>query len=138
MTLIPPPLIEPIDVTIEQIDKTNTRYSGGVSGRREKKNHTVYKAPVTIPAQVVFGSQGQETKFSTLGPDEQVAGYLVVRFVDLDAKGIKLKRGDKITSLLENDLFLLHSTNKPAAQFSSLGAFALARVPFGDRNPIGS
>lgn len=133
-----PPLIEPIDVVIAQIDKTNTRYSGGVSGRRESKNFTIFKTPVTIPAQVVFGNKDQETNFSGLGADEQVAGYLVVRFIDLQALGVDLKRGDKITSLSDEDLFLLHSSNKPAAQFSSLGTFTLARVFFGDRNPIGS
>ena len=136
MTVIPPKLIEPIDVLIESLDKTKTRYSSGRAGRREKKNRTVYKTAVSVPAQVVFTNEEQKTKFNTLGADERSKGYLVVRFIDLQALGIDLKRGDRIKDLTKDPLYLLHSTNKPAAQFSSLGTFSIARVFFGDRKPI--
>lgn len=142
MVIAPPKLIEPIQITVEQIDKTETEFSGGLSGRREPLNSVVRKT-VSFPAQVVFGNTDQITDFSQLGPDEQSQGYLVVRYVDLKNLGITLRRGDKIVQMgtgngaMAVELYLLHTTDKPGAQFSSLQGFSLARVPFGDRNPVG-
>jgi len=138
--LIPPPLIEPILIEVEQIDEANTQFSGGLSGRHETINSTV-KVKVSFQAQVVFGNTEQKTEFSQIGADENAGGYLVVRSVDLRNAGIKLKRGDKIIKMgtgadsLDTELYLLHGQNKMGAQFSALGGFALARVFFADRNP---
>ncbi len=134
-----PDLIEPIDVQIKQLDKTITPASSGVSGRREFMGSRVRFATVTLPAQIIHGNTFQRTEFSQLGPDEQAKGYLVLRFADLDAQGINLKRGDKIIKMgqLNVELFILHSSGDPAAHFSSIGGFTLLRVFFGDRNPVG-
>jgi hypothetical protein len=138
-----PELIESIDVEIEQIDKINTPYSDGVAGRRENYNHVVRKTKITLPAQVVFGKTPSDeaiTLFkSQLGPDEAIRGYMIMRFQDLADKGVALKRGDKIVKMgqLVVDLYVSHSTNDPAAHFSSIGGFTLLRVFFNDRNVVG-
>lgn len=133
-------LIEQINVVVEQIDKSTTPFSGGVAGRREHMGNIQRKVAVTLSAQVAFGNVNMRTEFNTqLGPDEQAKGYMVLEFAELTAKGIVLKRGDKIIKLGQLDVayFLLHSTGDPAAHFSSIG-FSLVRMFFGDRNPVGT
>ncbi len=135
-------LIEPIEVTIEPIDKTNTQFSGGVNGKREPMNHIARSTAVILNAQVAFGktmSDEQITQFKTaLGPDETIRGYMIFLFKDLKDKGITLKRGDKVTKMgqLDVDLYLSHGTNDPAAHLSAIG-FTLVKVFFNDRNPVG-
>lgn len=129
-----PNLLNAIDVVIDRIDKTATPMSGDVSGRREPANFIARKTRVTIPAQVSFNMANVE--FSTLGADEKVSGYFIVRYIDLQNQGITLARGDKIVKIGQRDtqLFLLHSEGDPAAHYSSLG-FTLVRMFFTDRNP---
>ena len=136
-------LIEPIDVVIEQIDKTATQFFDGLNGKREPANSIARKS-VTLPAQIAFGktpSDDQVTFIRTmLGPDETLRGYMIIRKADLVEKGVSLKRGDKLVKVgdlvLEN-IFLAHSTNDPSSHFSSIGGFSLLKVFFLDRNPVG-
>lgn len=133
-----PELIEPIEVKFEQIDKGSTPYSSGLSGRREIINHVERDVEKTIQAQVVFGNVDQKTVPQEIGADEQVKGYLVVRYQDMLNLGVDLERGDKITQLgqLEVEYFLLHSQGDPAAHFTSIGGFTLTRLFFSDRTPV--
>ena len=131
-----PQLIEPIKVEIEQIDKDNTPYSTGVNGMNEHINHIAKKTKFEIDAQVVFGNTEQKTEFSQLGAKENVKGYMVLRYIDLQNLGKTLERGDRITKLGQFNVkyFLLHSTGDSAAHYSSLD-FTLVRMFFDDRNP---
>ena len=135
-----PELIEPINVEIEQIDKTTTVASTGVSGRREFVGNIQRKTKIVLSAQVAFSNTDMITKFNQIGPDEQAKGYLVLRFIDLANKGVTLQKGDKIIKLgqLDVEYYLLHGTGDPAAHFSSISGFTLFRMFFGDRNPVGS
>ena len=132
-----PKLIRPINVNIQQIDKTATPYSTGVSGRREHLGHVVRATTITIKSQVAFGDRDQVSKNTPIGIDEDIKGYLVLRFKDLTDAGVTLQRGDQITKIgqLITELFILHSNGDPAAHLS--GEFTLVRMFFGDRNPIG-
>lgn len=132
-----PELIEPIPVLFQQIDKTATTFSTGVSGRREIQNYVARTATVSVPAQVVFGDTTNRPEFSQLGVDENARGYVVVRYKDMTDLGITLKRGDKITKLgqLDVNYFLLHGNGDPAAHFSAIGGFTLLRLQFSDKEP---
>ena len=132
-------LIEPIDVIIERIDKINTTYSSGVSGRRYPQNYVARKTEVSLPAQVVFGDNEQIANHTQLGTDEKIRGYAVLRYEDTRNLSIELQRGDKIIKIgqINTELYLLHSQGDPAAHYSSIGGFTLFRMFFGDRNPIG-
>jgi len=144
--VVPVTLIEPMDVTIEQIDKTQTpppsgTIPGGIDGRKWPNNHVPRKTKIILEAQVVFGNVDQDGNHTQMGTDEQRKGYIVVRFQDLKDKGISLQRGDKITKLKsiqseqDVELFLLHSSGDLAAHVG--GAFALTRIEFQDREPEG-
>lgn len=130
-------LIEPVDIIIEQIDKTNTPFPDGASGRKFPMNHVVRATPFIIEAQVVHGDFSQTQNHTQLGTDEQQKGYLVLRFEDLNNKGKTLQRGDKITKMgqLDVELYLSHSSGDPAAQIG--GSFQLVKMFFLDRNPVG-
>ena len=132
-------LIEPIDIIIQQIDKTTTPFPTGVTGRKFPINHIERKTDITIPAQVVHGDRDQKGNFTQLGTDEERKGYVLVRYKDLTSKGVVLKRGDKIIKMGQFDveLYLTHSTGDPAAHFTGIGGFTLVRMPFQDRDPVG-
>lgn len=132
-----PDLIEPVPILIQQINKAQTPYSIGVSGRREIINHVTRNATIELPAQVIFGNTDQKPRYSQAGTDEQSAGYFVFRYADLEAQGVKITRGDKIIKIgqIDIELFFMHSVGDPAAQISSVG-FTLVRMFFMDRIPL--
>lgn len=130
-------LIQSVPVVFEQIDKENTQWSGGVSGRREHYNNVVRKTKVTVQAQIVHGNTQQVSEWQQMGVGEHVKGYLVMRLKDIDS--LNLQRGDKIVKLAQLDVeyYLIHSKGDPAAHFPSLGGFTLVRHFFADREPTG-
>lgn len=134
-----PELIEPVNVTVKQFNQAGTVFSSGVSGRREVINAPQYNADVILPAQIVFGDNEQLGRMSQLGTEEQIKGYMVLRYVDTQAASVQLKRGDKITKIgqLTTEYFFLHTQGDPAAHFSSIGGFTLFRMFFSDRAPSG-
>ena len=142
----PVTLIEPMEVTIEQIDKDQLpppsgTIPGGVDGRKWPNNYVPRKTEIKLEAQVVFGDRDQKGNFTQMGTDEQVKGYILVRFEDLQSKGVELQRGDKITNMKTKagdkatELFLLHSSGDLSAHVG--GEFALTRITFQDREPVG-
>ena len=111
-------LIEPMEVTIEQIDKTSTPPTAptGVTGRKWPQGHVPRKTEIVLEAQVVFGDRDQKGNHTQMGTDEEQKGYILVRFEDMKNKNVKLQRGDKITKLvtksgvIDVELFLIHSS----------------------------
>ena len=134
-----PELIDPIKITIEQIDKINTPFTGGVAGRREPVGSVVRKTAFKIDAQIVFTDREQLANRTQLGTDEQAKGYFVLRFKDLNALGKVLKRGDKIIKMgqLDKEFYILNDGGDPAAHFSFNNEFTLIRMFFADRKPVG-
>lgn len=128
-------LIEPIEVHIEQVDKTKTPYSDGITGRREIVNYVQRNQEIIIDAQVAFGDTDQKPNYTPMGVDEQAKGYMVLLYKDLTDKGVTLKRGDKITKIgqLDVEYYLLHGNGDPAAHVG--GQFKLVRLTFADRVP---
>ena len=137
--LNPPPLIEPVTLLIEAVNKMQTPYSTGVSGRRETVNHVV-REQFSLPAQVVYGNQAQKMHSSLLGTDEQAAGYALFRLADMKVIGKEPKRGDRIVKINSVDLkqimYFTHSVGDLASHFSSTG-FTFTLLFFSDREPVG-
>lgn len=134
-------LISPMTIEIEQIDKDNTPFPSGPSGRKFPVNNTVRSSAFQIPAQVVFGDRDQKGNHTQLGTDEQKKGYVVLDYNDLKNLGKELKRGDRITKLitkqrvLDVELYFTTGLGDPAAHFD--GEFNLVRMMFSDRDPVG-
>lgn len=134
-----PELIEDIPIKVRQLNVGATQFSSGVSGRKEIINAPVLGAEISLPAQVVFGDGDQKGNHTQMGVDEQVKGYMVLRYVDVNNAAVTLKRGDKITKMgqLNTEYYFLHSQGDPAAHFTSIGGFTLFRMFFSDRAPTG-
>ena len=134
-----PNLIEPVELEIESINKTQTPYSTGVSGKREIINHVV-RNKFTIAAQVVFANLDQDMQSTQLGASETAKGYVIVRRSDLTSLGKQINRGDRIIRIhgepLKQLLYFIHSVGDPSSHFSDTG-FAFIRIFFSDREPVG-
>lgn len=134
-----PNLIEPVDLVVESINKVQTPYSTGVSGKREIINHVV-REQFTIPAQVVFSNLDQDLQNTQLGPSEKAKGYVILKRNDLSAQGKSINRGDRIVKIhgepLKQILYFIHSVGDLSSHFSSAG-FVFVRIFFSDREPVG-
>lgn len=134
-----PDLIESVPLVIETINKVQTPYSTGVSGKREIINHVV-RDQFTINAQVVFSDLFQGMEVSQLGPSETAKGYVILRRKDLTDLGKQVNRGDRIVQIhgeaLKQILYFVHSVGDLSSHFSDTG-FAFVRIYFSDREPVG-
>ena len=139
-----PELIEPIKVVVEQIDKTATPFSTGVSGRRETQNF-VKRIEQTFNAQVVFGNDDQKQHSTQLGVDEEAAGYCIFLESELEDLGKRPVRGDRIVKFIGQNgkekipstkLYFNHSGGDLGGHFSN-GGFGFVRLFFMDRDPVG-
>ena len=134
-----PDLIESVPILIETINKSQTPYSTGVSGKREIINHVV-RDQFTVNAQVVFADLFQGMESSQLGPSETAKGYVILRRKDLFDIGKQVNRGDRITQIrgevLKQLLYFVHSVGDLSSHFSDTG-FAFVRIYFSDREPVG-
>lgn len=136
--IIPPPLIEPVLLVIESVNKVQTPFSDGVMGRREVTNN-VAREQFSINAQVVFANE-QNSDRTLVGVDENAKGYAIFRRQDLKDLNRDIKRGDRITTIagqqLTQLLYFVHSVGDLSSHFTSIG-FAYVRVFFTDRDPVG-
>jgi len=103
-------LIDPDEVVVEQVDTTSTRYDPDT---REPIGLVRRVTSVTLSAQVVFGST-RRTAFrggGQGGAHNEATGRIVLLRREVDALGVTLRRGDKITSIagvaLSPPVFLL-------------------------------
>lgn len=130
-------LIEPVKVHFKQINKQATTYANSITGRRETQNYVAREAQSSIDAQISFSNNSNMPGYSQMGVDEQANGYILVRYKDMAALGITLKRGDKIVKIgqIDTNYFLLHGNGDPAAHFSGPNQFTLIKLFFSDREP---
>ena len=99
-----PNLIHPVDIVIEQIDKTETMYD---EYAREPIQIVDREAQLTLPGQVKWESQfGLEHEKS--GARETSRGYVLFRKTDLDAQTITLQLNDRIVKMghVETDVYI--------------------------------
>lgn len=135
-------LIEPIDVTIQQLDKSETQIGSGIDGITHIQNAPV-RTSIVVSAQIAYVDALQKLDPTALGFDEEVAGYLVLRTKDLKTLTQEIRRGDKITTLgkvgsgneLTVEYYLLHKIGDRASHFTAIGGFTLTRLFFADRVP---
>lgn len=124
-----PRLLNPVEVTIEPIDKASTEYQRDA---REPVRQVARAAALTIEAQVVW------TKLDSAVPtrggvQEKASGYLVLRVEDLTAAGYTPARGDKVTSIPGVTGRWFFVSFEPAATRG--GAHTLLIANFEDRQP---
>lgn len=127
-----PNLIEPIRVTIEPLDSTVVVKDPDT---REVMRGARGGTPFTIDAQIRWGMREEPTVVAA-GVREAYDGYIVVRYVDMDALGVTIKRGDRITAmgrLTEQSLYILG--NEPFGHYTDQNGPTLIQYNFSSRRP---
>lgn len=125
-----PNLLNPIKVTIETIDKENTRYDHLT---QEPINQPIRPSSFPIDAQVKFIKTGDPTA-TKMGIDEETDGYILIRPIDLETLNRTIKRGDKIVKMGSISCSYFIGKKKPGAAYQDQGEFTLVRHFFVERD----
>ena len=126
-----PNLINPIDVKIEQIDKSSTFYDDDV---REEIQIVRRRTTVTMKGQVKWDFE-MSLKPGAGGAQEDASGYALFRFIDLDAKGIQIERGDRFIELGGRPANVYVVKTQPTATYGDTNGPTMLKAFFSDREP---
>lgn len=124
------PLIQPVQVIISPIDRTNTKYHASA---REPVKTVARTSSVTITAQQSQSKRDSQSQMPG-GSRNSESGYLVTRQWILDAAGYEPQKGDMITSIAGisgKTIFITELENSGHLS----GANTLVLIYYSDRRP---
>lgn len=126
-----PNLIHPVDVHIEQLDKASTVYDDDFREPVQQAAHAVVKY---LKGQVSWG-ESKQLGTTAAGVEENAAGYVLFRYIDLEKAGVTLKLNDKIVKLgkIATDLYITKIA--PCGHYQDQGGATLVKAYFMDRQP---
>ena len=130
--MVVPNLLHKVSIEITQISKATTFYDDDA---REPIQHAARVAPVVVDGQVNWlGDRdgGQEQQANKGGASIKSTGYILFRYVDLNAKGITLRHEDRISKIASQDYDLYIHKLVPMGHYK---APTLVRAYFSDRQP---
>lgn len=128
-----PNLIRPVNVIFELLDRDAFMYD---LDAREPIHGSRSSQTTTLPAQV-YWAERDRLDARPAGVREVDRGEVVVRFADMDKQGIRLKRGDRITSIgNQTGLDLYLTEEQPIAHWADIGGPGAAKFAFVDRHPV--
>lgn len=125
-----PNLIHPINITIEQWSEGETIYDDD------------FREPVQqaarVETKVVKGQPNwdlQEASSTKGGVEQDASGYVLFRYIDLNAQGITLKRQDRFIKMghLDTDVYII--ALKPIGHYPDQNGASLVKAYFTDRAP---
>lgn len=128
-----PRLIHPLDVTIESVARSTATERADA---REPIQHVPRAAPVTLKAQVNYTAMdggGEVQNATRIGRQDDVKGYALFRYVDLDAASITLEEGDRFTSIGHRAVNVYVTRVQDIGHY--VGRATLVRAYFESRNP---
>jgi hypothetical protein len=126
-----PNLIHPIDVKLEQIDKASTFYD---EDAREEIQIVNRASTVTLKGQVKWDFEMSLSAHKG-GAGEDASGYVLFRFVDLDALSIEIKRGDRFVEFGGREANVYVIRTQPTATYDDVNGATLLKAFFSDRQP---
>lgn len=126
-----PNLIHPIDITLEQLDTAATIFDPDA---REPLQAAARSTSVLLKGQPRWSSQKQ-LEVAGFGPADQVRGYVLFRYVDLNALSIVLKKNDRIImqGQLVDEVYIVRI--EPMAHYPDQNGASLLKAWFTDRLP---
>lgn len=134
-----PRLLHPIPVTIELMNRDQLVTD---MGAREAFHGARRIAKRTIQVHAQRKVQGaSDPAVNVEGFSVPVAGYILVRTMDLRQLGVELKRGDRIVQFgrapnaVAADVYLL--LEERMGHYPSQGGATLQKWFYGDRDPVG-
>lgn len=134
-----PHLLHPVPITIESIDQTRQEDNGGDGSWfdddfREPVQQVEYSTAAIVMGQVKWGDS-LRLGVSRSGPEAEAEGYVLFRYVDLEAKGITLHKNDRLTKIgkLATDVYII--SLRPEGHYTDQGGATLVKAFFKDRQP---
>jgi hypothetical protein len=125
-----PSLHFPVMVELRQLNRAATKWDDKA---REPVGHVVRDPAVAILAQVQY-NRIEEPIPDFLGVRHDSRGYLVFLWRDLNAAGLTVARGDKITKIGNRDVSYFVSYFEDCGHYEEFGATML-KAFFVDRDP---
>ncbi len=126
-----PNLLHPVPIEIEQLDKGNTYYDDDA---REPIQFAARKTKITVSGQVNWGA-AMAADHERTGAVENASGYVLFRYVDLEAAGVVLQREDRFTSIggVVTDVYVDRLV--PRGHYPDIGGPTMVKAYFVDRQP---
>ena len=125
-----PRLLHPVSVEVKKLDRAGTAWD---SKAREPVGHVVREKKVVLQAQVLYNRIEQPSAdFEGVLRDSK--GKLVFRWCDLQAAGVTIARGDKVSKIANRDVDYFVSYFEDAGHYPEFGA-TLLMAWFVDRTP---
>jgi hypothetical protein len=125
-----PNLIHPVDVVIETRVLATTVYD---EDTREPVRQAARATEITIPAQILWDFH-DDPRLKNAGLEMDESGYFLVRIVDLQAAGVSLGYGDRVTKIGDLPFELYITRTRPMGHYPPGGA-TLLRCYYSDRDP---
>lgn len=125
-----PNLIHPVPITIQQLDKASTVQD---HNHREPVQQSVRNADVIAPGQVMWF--GLEMEVDLGGRKVQARGYVLFRYIDLNALSISLKYNDRITKMGIEDVGMYIVGLTPVGHYPDQSGATMVKAFVNDRQP---
>ncbi len=126
-----PNLLHRVNCTIEQIDRTGTLNDDDA---REPVQHAERSAAVTVQGQPKWVSE-ETLGTSRGGARSDSAGYVLFRYVDLNAAGVDLDINDRITIQGHIAAEVYVTKVQPIGHYADQNGASLVKAWFADRKP---
>lgn len=126
-----PNLIHEVDIVIEQLNKTSTLYDDDA---REPVQQVNYTSRQTVKGQPRRPSS-KNSRIDLGGLNEGETGWVTFRYLDLDAKSIVLKGGDRFVSFGSELMDVYFTRSEPMGHYTDFNGPTLLKAYFSDRNP---
>lgn len=126
-----PMLLHPIPVSIQVSMPANTFFDDDF---RETVQQSARSATVIVNGQPKWGKD-VSLDMQKGGAREDSIGYVLFRYVDLDAASVDLKRGDRFTKIGTRDVEVYITEMLPEAHWDDQGGPTTVKAFFTDRQP---
>jgi hypothetical protein len=130
-----PNLLHKTLITIRQQNRTQTEWDDDA---REAIQEVKKDNDVKLHGQVSFKGAGRgdmSLEFTKGGVNETALGYILFRFVDLNARNIELQRNDQIVQMGHRAVDLWIERLTPEGHYADTDGPSLIKAHFSDRKP---
>lgn len=137
--MVMPNLIHPVPIVIEQIDQERQEDNAGDGtwfddDFREPVQQAARAASIQCPGQPKWGSSSR-LGASLAGAESEATGYVLFRYVDLEAKSITLRKNDRFTLIGKQATDVYIVSLRPEGHYTDQGGATLLKAFFKDRQP---
>lgn len=127
-----PNLLHPARITLRQKALATTAMDDDA---REPIQVVERDAAVTVMGQPAFRSLGMVAAYGVGGVQINTDGYVLFRYVDLNAAGITLQHGDRITNIGHLTVDLYIERLEPTAPYPDQDGPTMVKAHCRDRTP---